>query len=99
MTRQDQMNELEERLAQWNARIRQLESDRSHADAMGRRAFDAELVTLKEHADSVDGQLAQLRLSKAESWEDETLLTGINRAMDEIGQRLDRLFRGVESHL
>ncbi|MGA7800353.1 MAG: hypothetical protein WCC36_06040 [Gammaproteobacteria bacterium] len=96
MTRQQQIEELEGRLAQWRARIRQVESDQSHADAVGRRAFEAELKALKEHVSGADGQLGQLRLSKAESWEEETLLTGINRTMDEIGQRLDRLFRGGE---
>lgn len=92
MTREQQIQQLERRLNELDGEIRKLEGDLGMVtDSKRRETYRGELKVLHEKRHVAEERLAQARLEKAESWEEDTLLTGILEIFDEIGARLQRL--------
>jgi len=98
MSREQRIHEQEQRLDQLGARVTQLQDELERADTKLRETYRTELKALVKRRGEAQAQLAQLRLQEAESWQQQTLLTGVAQVLDEIGQRLDRLFTGVRGH-
>ena len=96
MTPEQQIKHLENRLNDYGSEITKLEGKLKYADAKLRETYQNEIDDLRQRRHRVEGQLAQARLNKAESWSDENLGAGIAEALDEIGQRLSRLFSKVK---
>lgn len=96
MNQQQQIQQLEKHLEHLKERRQELETQLGQADSKLREDLGHELGELQRHFRHAEEHLAQLRLDDAESWADEDLGTGILAIFDEIGNRLDKLFRAVE---
>lgn len=79
---------LERQLRHLEGRIEDLESRLANAGTGLARQYDADLDALRERHKRAESELSRLRLTDAESWEDEDIFA----IFDDIGRRLDRLF-------
>lgn len=90
--REDSLAILEQRLSCYAERIAELEQRGAQSSQVD--PFHKELSSLLERYRSVEERLADLRLEKAQSWQEHTADAGLLRVFDDIGQRIDRLFGG-----
>ena len=96
MTPEQQIKHLEARLNGYATEITKLEGQSKYADTKLRETYEHEINDLRQRRRRIEQQLANARLKKAESWSDENLGAGIMEALDEIGQRLNRLLAKVK---
>ena len=82
---------LEDKLAEWDARIGQLRAMMNQGDYSLRACCKQELDMLAEKRHQAEAAVSELRLREAESWEEENFRTGLLDIFDEIGNRLNRL--------
>ncbi len=95
--REERIRQLETRLAGWENRIDELEEELARSEAAIRNRYFRDLQDLKEKRDAARNRIAELRLRRAESWEDDDLQAGIIRVFDDIGSRINRLFSNVSN--
>jgi predicted nucleic acid-binding Zn-ribbon protein len=88
-----EINRLEERLASYREQIDELEGETDAATGTPKEALQAELADVRKHFTSAEEHLAELRLRKAEAWQDETFRTALLNVFDVTGDRIDRSFR------
>ena len=96
MTPEQQIKNLEGRLNNYATEITKLEGQLKYADSKLRETYQQEINDIRKRRRRVEEQLAEARLKEAESWSDENLGAGIMEALDEIGQRLNRLLSRVK---
>lgn len=92
MTKREQdIERLQRQRALWDSEIKTLQAQSEHADPKLREAYEQKVKLLEEKWRKIGERLATLRLEQAESWEEDTMLTGIFEIFDEIGRRVDEL--------
>jgi len=91
LSRHDDILFLEDKLAEWDARIGQLRAMMNQGDYSLRACCKQELDMLAEKRHQAEAAVSELRLREAESWEEENFRTGLLDIFDEIGNRLNRL--------
>ena len=91
MSIDEQIRQLEKRLSDWEAEMSELEAEiaASDKDPKVKEGLLSELESLQARRRTAGERLAELRTREAESWADDTLLTGILEIFDDIGRRLD----------
>lgn len=91
MSIEEQIQQLQKRLADWEAEMNELQAEiaTSDKDAKVKEGLLSELDALQARRRLAEERLAELRTQEAEAWADDTLLTGILDIFDDIGRRLD----------
>lgn len=89
---------LETQLNGWEHRIEELEAELDRIGPRTRSRYFRDVQELKERRDAAKSRLSQLRLKKAESWEEEDLQAGLIRVFDDIGCRVNRLVSKVSQN-
>lgn len=95
MDHDDKIRQLEQRLAEMDEHIAELERRLPNAPTQERGALDRELSAIRERHRHAEQRLAQEKLEQAESWQEEDLETGILEIFDDIGRRIDAMFSRI----
>ncbi|HEY3378760.1 MAG TPA: hypothetical protein VGL77_14830 [Armatimonadota bacterium] len=83
-TREAFVAKLKAQLDEWNADIDKMEARARQAQADKQIAYNEHLVTLKQHRDTAQQQLAQVQQSSGDAWEEMKL--GIEAAWARIAE-------------
>lgn len=92
---EERIRQLETHLAGWENRITELEAQLAKAGPQISNSCFRDIQDLKEKRDAARNRIAQLRLPRAESREEDNLQAGIQRVFDDIGSRVNRLANRV----
>lgn len=91
MTLEQDIERFERWLADFDAKIADLQQQVERAQGYRRQGLQGELDKLKTRRHRAEEHLAEMKLMDAESWARKDLRSGIFAVFDDIGQRLDHL--------
>lgn len=95
---QERIKRLETSLEKANERIESYESMARSAKGPVSESFRQHMADAREERDRFQRNLVKLRHDDALSWSQLDPRTGVLRVCDEIGHRLDEVFRRLDQH-
>jgi len=89
----ERISSLENQLTDYDSKIASLNEMMKDLDQYEKKSDMSEISDLQKKSLKARERMNELKLKKAQSWEDESISDAVIEIFDDIGKRLDKLFK------